>query len=481
MAAASMIDSVVFGSLWSQRGIKALFDEVARTRGWLEIVAVLAEVEAEFELIPAQAADAIAARCRTLAVDDAFLEEVRIWREASGHSTQGLIRAVQARLVPADAQWVYAGATVQDVTDTWLMIALREARQIMRHDLDAVDTALATLARRHRDTVMAGRTHGQQGLTITFGFKVAGWLAEWRRHGRRLREIEPRMDQAQLAGGVGSLASFGPRGLELQRRFAERLGLRAPAISWTASRDVLAEWCHWLTLVTGTADRIGHEVVNLQRSEIGEEREGFVAGTVGSITMPHKRNPEIGEHLGTLARLVRHLGAAVQEGLVHDHERDGRAWKTEWHAIPEATLFAGRAVELLAELVAGLEVDASRMRANLDASGGAVLSEAVMLALSPRIGRDAAHRLVYETSIAARERGQTLIGAVRASPEIVAALGDCDLDALLDPARHTGQCTAMVDRVLAGDGMSPSQREAPRKRGSKPRLMPWAADATSVR
>jgi len=451
MSAASMIDSVVFGSLWSQRSIKALFDEVARTQGWLAIVAVLAEVEAEFELIPAQAARAIAGCCRKLVVDDSFLEEVRRGREASGHSTQGLIRAIQARLAPADAQWVYAGATVQDVTDSWLMLALREARQILQRDLEAVDRALATLAHRHRDTVMAGRTHGQQGLPITFGFKVAGWLAELRRHRRRLAEIAPRMDAAQLCGGVGSLSSLGPRGLEVQRHFAERLGLRVPLISWTTSRDVLAEWCALLTLVAGTADRIGHEVVNLQRSEIGEVKEGFVDGTVGSITMPHKRNPEIGEHIGTLARLVRHLGAAVQEGLVHDHERDGRAWKTEWHAIPEATMLAGRAVELLAELATGLEVDAARMRANLEASGGAVLSEAIMLALSSRIGRDAAHRLVYDTSITARERGQTLIEAVRASAAIGAALGDCDLDALLDPARHTGQCAAMVDRVLADE------------------------------
>ena len=454
MSAATMIDSVIFGSLWSQRGIKALFDEIPRTRAWLEIIAVLAEVEAEHELVPASAATAIAACCRTVEVDAAFLAEVGRGREESGHSTQGLIRAIQARLAAADAQWVYANATVQDVTDTWLMLALRDARALLQHDLLVADRALAALAQRHRHTVMAGRTHGQQGLPITFGFKVAVWLAEVRRHHARLAEIAPRMDVAQLCGGVGSVSSLGPRGLDVQRRFAERLGLRAPDISWTSSRDVFAEWCALLTLITGTADRIGHEVVNLQRSEIGEVREGFTAGTVGSITMPHKRNPEIGEHLGTLARLTRHLSAAVQEGLVHDHERDGRAWKTEWHAIPEATMLAGRAVELLGELVSGLEVDAERMRANLEASGGAVLSEAVMLALAPHLGRDAAHRLLYELAIAARAEGRSLIDAVRTDPTIAAtldAIGDPHaLAPLLDLARQTGHCAAMVDRVLAG-------------------------------
>jgi len=444
-----MIDSVVFGSLWSQHSIKALFDEGARTRAWLEIIAVLAEVEAEFELIPSSAAQAIAACCRALDVDDSFLDEVRRGREASGHSMQGMIVAIQSRLAAVDAQWVYTGATVQDVTDTWLMMALREARGLIEGDLDAACRALAALARRHRDTPMAGRTHGQQGLPITFGFKVAVWLAELRRHGRRFNEIAARMEVVQLAGGVGSLSSFGPRGLDVQRRFAERLCLHAPLASWTSSRDVFAEWCALLTLLTGTADRIGHEVYNLQRSEIGEVREGLVAGTVGSITMPHKRNPEISEHLGTLARLTRHLGAAMAEGLVHDHERDGRAWKTEWHAVPEATMLAGRAVELLAQMIAGLEVDAERMRSNLDASGGFMLSEAIMLALATRLGRDAAHRLMYELSIAARASGRTLIDAVRAEAAIVGVLDAQELDELLDVASYTGCCAEMVDRVLA--------------------------------
>ena len=447
--AATMIDSVVFGSLWSGQGVKALFEESPRTRAWLEIIAVLAEVEAEFEWIPAGAAREIALACRRLAVDAAFLDEVRIGREASGHSTQGLIRAIQQRLSSEAAQWVYAGATVQDVTDTWLMLALREARRLIESDLEALDRTFAALATQHRDTLMAGRTHGQLGLPITFGFKVAGWLAELRRHRGRCTEIGARMDVVQLAGGVGSVSSLGPRGLDLQRRFAERLGLSAPVISWTSSRDVLAEWCGLLTLVTGTADRIGHEVYNLQRSEIGELREGSAPGTVGSITMPHKRNPEIGEHLGTLARLVRHLGAAVQEGLVHDHERDGRSWKTEWHAIPEATMLAARAIELLREMAAKLEVDAPRMRANLEASGGFVLSEACLLALAPRLGRDAAHRLMHELSIRARACGQTLIEALRGEAAITAVLDARELDALLDYAAHTGCCAAMVDRVLA--------------------------------
>ena len=450
MSAATMQDSVVFGSLWSQSSVHALFAEIPRTRAWLEIVAVLAEVQSEFDLIPADSAHAIAACCRSLTVDAALLEEFRAGREASGHSMQGLIRLVQARLEPQHAQWVYAGATVQDVTDTWTMLVLRQVHKGFEEQLVALDRVLAALAARHRDTVMVGRTHGQQGLPITFGYKVAVWLVELRRHRQRLLEVGSRSHTAQLCGGVGSVASLGPRGLEVQARFAQRLGLTAPAISWTNSRDVYAEWGNLLTMLSGTADRIGHEVYNLQRSEIAELREGLVPGTVGSITMPHKRNPEIAEHLGTLARLTRHLAAALNEGLVHDHERDGRAWKTEWHALPEATMMTARALELLLTMLEGLEVDALRMRANAESTGGFVLSEAFMLALAPMLGRDAAHRLLYQLSLDAQACGQTFAQAVRADATISAHLAAADVHALLDLGRHTGQCAAMVDRVLVG-------------------------------
>lgn len=448
--ATTVMDSVIYSSLWSSERLRALFDEIPRTKAWLDILATLAEVQGEFGVIPDEAAQAIGAICRSLLVDAHFLDGVRQGRQASGHSMQGLIECVQCRLPPSAAQWFYAGATVQDVTDTWLMLALRQARAFMLDGLSAIEAALEQLSRAHRDTVMAGRTHGQIGLPITFGFKTAGWLAEFRRHRERFVEAGSRMDVAQLCGGVGSVSSMGARGLELQQIFAQRLGLSAPVISWTSSRDVLSEWCALLTLVTGTADRVGHEIYNLQRSEIAELREGAAHGVVGSITMPHKRNPEIAEHLGSLARLVRHLGAAVAECQVQDHERDGRAWKTEWHAIPEATMLAGRALELAGTMLADIEVDALRMRANLEASGGFALSEAVLLELAATIGRDSAHRLLYALSVHARDNDLPFLEVLRQDATVRRHLDADTLDRLGDYARHTGQCAAMVDRVLAG-------------------------------
>ena len=251
-----------------------------------------------------------------------------------------------------------------------------------------------------------------------------------------------------MAGGVGSLSSFGPRGLELQEKFFARLGLRPADITWNTARDVLVEWFHLLTLISGTADKIGHEVYNLQRPEIGEVTEGFVPGTVGSITMPHKRNPEIAEHLGTLARVIRHNAALVAESQVHDHERDGRAWKVEWAVLAETCMAACKLLALTNMLTANLVVHPDRMLANLEATKGFVLSEAVMLALAEKVGKQTAHTLVYETAMKAHEAGRPLKDALLADPALTAHLPPEKIESLFDYRQHIGLCREMVDRVV---------------------------------
>ena len=235
--------------------------------------------------------------------------------ERTHHSLLGLIRALQRRCPGDSGEWLCYGATVQDITDTHTARILVKVRDTFEGQLARVATVLFSLASRYRDTPMCGRTHGQPGLPITFGFKAAGWLDEIQRHHQRLDEVGARIGVGQLAGGVGSLSAFGPEALALQQRFLEKLGLTAPAISWTASRDRLAEWLNLLALTASTADRIGHEIYNLQRPEIGELSEGFVPGTVGSITMPQKRNPEICRALGHARRVVRYQAAHMGENL----------------------------------------------------------------------------------------------------------------------------------------------------------------------
>lgn len=441
-------DSLIYRNSWGTDETRAIFDDEPRTRAWLEILAALAEAQAEVGLIPADAARDVAHACRTLPLDTAFFDEVRQGFEATNHSTLGLIKAVQRRCPGDSGEWVYYGATVQDLTDTWMMMTLDRVWQIAHGELRAIEANLLKLAEAHRDTVMAGRTHGQPGLPITFGFKAAVWASEVRRHLQRLKEIKPRLEVGQLAGGVGSLSSLGPRGLELQEKFFARLGLRPPEITWTTARDVLVEWFHLLSLIAGTADKIGHEVYNLQRPEIGEVTEGFVPGTVGSITMPHKRNPEIAEHLGTLARVIRHNAALIAESQAHEHERDGRAWKAEWAVLAETCMAAAKLLALTNALTANLVVHPDRMLANLEATQGFVLSEAVMLALAEKVGKQTAHTLVYETAMKAHETGWPLKNALLDNAEIRKHLPAEQIETLFDYRQHIGLCREMVERVV---------------------------------
>lgn len=437
--------SAVYGGAWATPEMRLLFADKPRTRRWLDLLALLAEVQADHGFIPAEAAEDIMATCRAITVDDGFLAECRRGYEATGHSTSGLIAAIARRCTGSGGEWVYFGATVQDLTDTWLMLTLREARFALVADLERTIVAATELCRRHRDTVMVGRTHGQQGLPITFGFKAAGWLAELLRHRRRFAEIARRMDVGQLCGGVGSLSSLGS---VVQKDFFARLGLREPDISWTASRDLVAEWASLLTLVTGTADRIGHEVYNLQRDEIAELREAALAEGIGSITMPHKRNPEMAEQIGTLSRVVRANAALLAEGLVHDHERDGRSWKVEWHAVPELTMAASKAVALLASLLIGLEVRPERMRANLDFSGGKLFSESLLLALARHIGKESARGLVQRLAATAHSEGRDLSVAAAEDDTVRAHLTPEEIKRLFSLETQTGICGTLVDRIL---------------------------------
>jgi adenylosuccinate lyase len=446
--AVQFTDSAIYRNSWGTEDLRAVFDEEPRTRGWLEVMAILAETQAEFGLIPASEARHLAATCRETPLDAAFFEEAREGFEATNHSLLGIVRALQRRCPGESGEWLCYGVTVQDVTDCWWAQALVRTHTILARDLAAVEGNLLRLARSHRDTVMCGRTHGQPGLPVTFGFKAAQWTEEVRRHRDRLDSLKVRMGVGQLGGGVGSLSSLGSRALELQQRFIERLGLKAPLISWTSARDTLAEWGYVLALVSGTADKIGHEVYNLQRPEIGELREGSAEGTVGSITMPHKRNPEISEHLGTLARVVRHQAALLGEGVVHDHERDGRSWKAEWAVLPAMCLAAGKLLSLLDSLTANLEVDAARMEANLRATRGFIFSEAVMLALAVKTGKQTAHRVVHETAMKAVNSGTPFKDAVLAEPAIARYLSAEEIARLFDFSTHAKHCAAMADRVI---------------------------------
>jgi len=433
-------DSALYGHLWGTTEARAILGEEGRLAAWLEVIAALARAQAAAGVIPARAAGLIAEYARPGKIDLGYAAEQT--REAS-HSMLGLIRALQAVLPDGAREYVYAGATVQDITDTATALSLRRIGAIAWRDLRRIEELLLDLAVTHRSTAMAGRTHGQPGSPVTFGWKAASWADEVRRHLDRLTEGAPRWLAGQLGGGAGSLVYYGDRGLAVRARFCAELGLADPGISWLSARDRVAEFAGVLALVCGTLARVGGEVYELQRPEIGELTEPATAGAVGSITMPHKRNPEASEHLDTLARLARANAAVLAEGVAAQHERDGRGWKAEWVALPEVCLLACSALEIAIAVLSGLTVHAGAMARNLARQDGYFASERALAVLAPRLGPRRAQAELGAALAAGAASGVTAEQAL-VDAGLLAADEAGDLVAKPD----TGACEAMVDLVV---------------------------------
>jgi adenylosuccinate lyase len=442
---AAIRGSVIYGSLWGTDELRAVFDDRGRLQSWLDILAALAGAQAELGLIPERAGDEIVDKAR---VDLLDLEFVASETRRTAHSTLGIIRAMQRVLSAEAGEWFCNGATVQDVSDTWAALVMRKMGQVARRDLLAIEDALLALAARHRDTAIAARTHGQPGVAISFGFKLAVLASEIRRHLERLDQGRSRWLVGQLGGAAGTGSFWGARVTDLQQRFCERLGLGVPDIAWLSARDRLAEFSCLLAMVVHTLAKIGNEIVQLQRPELGELSEPFQPGQVGSITMPHKRNPERSEHLVTLARLVRGDAGVMVESMIVEHERDGRAWKAEWAAFPDLCLLSGAALATARQIIDGLEVHVDAMARNLADEQGYLRSEQVMEALVGRVGKQSAHQLVYRVAMAGQERGVDFGEALRGDAEVMEHLQGPALQGLLTGGLDLDTAAGFVDRVV---------------------------------
>jgi len=446
---ASVIDSPLFGDLWSTAEMRRLWSDESTVQRWLDAEAALARAQAELDIIPRPHAAEITRKARVELLD---LGEMKRQLEHTRHPIMPLVRGLQAACEPAAGEWIHWGATTQDIMDTGLVLQLRAATDIVTRDLGRVRDLLAGLARRHRDTVQPGRTHGQQALPITFGYKVAVWAAEVGRHQERLAQMAPRVFRGQLAGAVGTLASIGSQGRRLQELYCAELGLGVPDIAWHTARDGVAEAVCVFAMVGSTLAKIADEVIGLQRTEVAEVEEPFHMGKVGSSTMPHKRNPSACEGVVALGRVLQAQVAPALTGMLAQNERDKRGNLAEAAFVAEASCLLAGMLSSMIRVLEGLRVDRAQMARNLERLGGLLLSENVMLALGRTIGRQHAHEVLYELCMRAVEDGVPLKRLLLEDRRVAAHLGEADIDALLDPARYTGLAGEFVDRVVGSGG-----------------------------
>ncbi|WP_374450187.1 3-carboxy-cis,cis-muconate cycloisomerase [Stella sp.] len=445
--AATAIDSGILGKFFAAPAMRAVFSDRVRVGHYLAFEAALARVQARLGLIPAAAGEEIARHCRVERID-----MVRLAEETArvGSPIIGLVQQLVGLCDGDLGQYCHWGATTQDVTDTATVLQLRDALALVDDDLAAVAAGLADLARRHRDTPVAGRTNLQQAVPVTFGFKMAGLLAAFDRHRARLAELRPRVLVGQFAGAAGTLAGLPERGLEVQAAVMAELGLGQPAIAWHTQRDGIAEAACFLGLVGGTLGKLAVDVKLMMQTEVGEVFEPSAPGRGASSTMPQKRNPVACIYIHAAVAAARPQVTAILEAMVAEHERAAGPWQIEWVALPELCCLTAGALGHARALVGGLEVDARRMRANLDLTHGLVVSEAVMMGLAPHLGRARAHHLVADLCRDALSTGRPLVDLLAEAEEVTRHLDRPALERLCDPVRYLGLAGPMVDRVLAG-------------------------------
>lgn len=439
----------LFDTYFTQPAMRAIFSDSGRVQGMLDFEAALARAEARAGLIPASAVAPIEAACQAELYDFAALS---VAIATAGNSAIPLVKAlgkqVAARSTEAE-RYVHLGATSQDAMDTGLVLQLRAAIELLEADLASLAARLAEQAERHAEVPLAGRTWLQHATPVTLGMKIAGWLGAITRHRQRLAELKPRLLSLQFGGASGSLAALGEHAWPVAEALADELGLSLPEQPWHTQRDRLVEFAALLGMLAGSLGKLGRDLSLLMQTEAGEVFEPAAPGKGGSSTMPHKRNPVGAAVLIGAATRAPGLVATMLAAMPQEHERSLGLWHAEWETLPELCCLVSGALQQALQLVPGLEVDAARMRANLDLTRGLVLAEAVSIALAQRIGRDAAHHLLEQCCKQAVKEGAHLRAVLGANAEVTARLSAAELDQLLDPAHYLGQARRWVARALA--------------------------------
>jgi 3-carboxy-cis,cis-muconate cycloisomerase len=437
-------DSPVFGTLYGSDAMRAVFDERAFLQRMLDVEAALARVQGRLGIIPAKAGDAITAAARIENLDTA---ELAASVRNVGYPVVGLVKGL-SRAAGEAGRWTHWGATTQDILDSALALQMRDGLRLIRAELCAIADALARQAEAHRNTVMAGRTHLQHALPITFGLKCAIWLEPLMAHVDRLDQLRPRVELVQFGGAAGTLASLGDQGVAVLSGLGKELGLGEPAAPWHVVRDGVAEAASFLGLVCGSFAKIATDLILLSQTEVGEVSEPYAEGRGSSSTMPQKRNPIASEYILAATRAVQALVPLMQGAMAGDQERATGPWQAEPLALPQCFVLAHGAAQHTQAIAEGMVVDAPRMRRNLGATGGLIMAEAVMMGLAPELGRETAHHAVKHACDVALSQGIGLADALARESEVSGKLDRGAIDRLTDPARYLGSTQAFIDRVL---------------------------------
>ncbi len=442
-------DGAVLGTLYGTDAMRAAMGEHAFLQRMLDVEAALARAQARLGIIPAEAAPVITAAADASRLDLAAMAAAT---RNTGYPVVGLVKQLSALAGPDAGRWTHWGATTQDIMDTAVVLQLRDGLALIEADLRATIAAFAAMAAAHRDTVMAGRTHLQHALPVTFGYKVAVWLSPLLASLDALPRIRERALRLSFGGAAGTLASLGDQGLAVTRELAAELSLAEADIPWHVARDGLNEAVCWLGILCGTLAKIATDVMLMMQTELAEVSEPHIRGRGGSSTMPQKRNPIACEYVLSQSRGVHALVPQMLAGMAQDFERGTGPWQTELLALPQAFLLGHGALSQARFIAEGLVVDAARMRRNLDATGGLIVSEAVMMGLAPVFGRGESHHIVNDACDLAIAEGIGLTEALMRDARVSAKLDEAAIAKMTDPTAYLGSAGVFVDRVLARAG-----------------------------
>ncbi len=441
-----MIGVSFYNVYWFDRASVALWDDRATLSRWLEIEAGLAKVQADLGVIPVKAAERIREVCSIANFD---LGELANAIAKAQHPLVPVLDRLEDLAGEEDGGWLHWGATTQNIFDMAQALQLKASVELAQTHLGKARRTLAEGAVKYADTLQAGRTHGQHALPITFGFKLAGWLAELNRHAMRLDALAQHAFVARLGGAVGTYAALAGRGREVEVALADELGLQAPDLGGRADFDRQAEVMLALASLAATAERIASDLSFLQRTEIAEVYEDHYPERVGSSTMAQKRNPSEAQRVVAMARMTRGRVQMVLEAMVRQDEGDAAATNVTDVLMPDFCVLALSTINALAELLSHVHPDVERMRSNLDATGGMISSEAVMMELGRVLGRGQAHHILHEATANALANGTTYADEVAAHPGLADLTDGLDLAGLLDPANYRGEVADIIARIVA--------------------------------